>query len=127
MAAVKSPFVGASPSLIVASVAVTDWFSTALSAPFTWSVAVWSWTSYAPMSQGEKRGRPRWSVPPSAAGQVPPASIAGLPGDRALVGVGPLLSASGPSCALVLRRSVDALKPQPDPASRLWPPSVIGA
>src|SRR5262245_58830715 len=42
------------------------------------------------------RGRPRWSVGPGEAA-LSAASMAGLPGRRAWVGVGPPLSWSGPS------------------------------
>jgi hypothetical protein len=53
--------------------------------------------SKAPMSHVLFRCCPRWSTPLSAAGQLPPAPMAGLPGWSASVGVGPPLPCSGPS------------------------------
>src|SRR5439155_18760473 len=85
-------------------------------------------TSYAPISQvaipsplpSSGRGKPRWSV--AGGGQSsPPASIAGLPGNSAWVGVGPPLSCSGPSCGSMLTRSPVPVNPQELPLSRLCP------
>ncbi|MBK6516554.1 MAG: alpha/beta fold hydrolase [Polyangiaceae bacterium] len=50
-------------------------------------------SSYAPASQGPTRGIPRWST----SGHSSETSTAGLPAVRAMVGVGPPLSASGAS------------------------------
>src|SRR5438105_15203042 len=47
------------------------------------------------MLGGQPRTTPRWSTAGAPAGS--PAASAGLPGNRAAVGVGPPLSASGPS------------------------------
>src|SRR5437870_471184 len=85
-------------------------------------------SSYAPISHvampsplpSSGRGKPRWSV--AGGGQsFPPASIAGLPGKSAWVGVGPPLSCSGPSCGSMLTRSPGDAKPQALPLSRLCP------
>src|SRR5581483_961994 len=62
---------------------------------------------------------PRWSAPGQPA--LSPASIAGLPGSGAWVGVGPPLSWSGPSWGSVLIRSPAALKPHSFVLSRLCP------
>ena len=76
-------------------------------------------------SPSPSRGRamPRWSN----GGQLEllPASIAGLPANRAWVSVGPPLFASGPSLGSVLLRSPDPVKPHVDPLSRLLPCDVI--
>src|SRR5262245_46484774 len=79
--------------------------------------------SYAPMSQrpplGCGRGVPRWST--DGGGQLMlPASMAGLPGKRASVIVGPQLSCSGPSIGSVSVRSLGSTRPQLFPLSRLW-------
>ncbi|HEY2705015.1 MAG TPA: hypothetical protein VGL20_15130 [Candidatus Dormibacteraeota bacterium] len=51
--------------------------------------------SNAPMSHGALRGSPRWSVPPPAAGQAPPAPIAGLPARQRLRRGGPTVALQG--------------------------------
>src|SRR5262245_54236260 len=57
----------------------------------TGCVCVWN----APISGGESNGEPRWSVvTPRTAEPLP---IAGLPGSRAMVGVGPPLYANSAS------------------------------
>src|SRR5439155_5385044 len=80
--------------------------------------------SCAPMSQAGTCGRvtPRWSVaghPTSS-----PASIAGLPGSRARVKVGPPLSRRTPSCGSVALRSPGPERPHVPSLSRLWPSEV---
>src|SRR6266446_3685061 len=81
-------------------------------------------SSYAPISQAaipsplpsSGRERPRWSV--AGGGQsFPPASIAGLPGESARVGVDPPLSCSGPSCGSTSARSPGSANPQVLPLS----------
>ena len=66
---------------------------------------------------------PRWSYwTPAGIKSLLPASMAGLPGSRAMVMVGPPLSCSGPSFGSTLSRSVPT---QPELPSvlpiRLWP------
>ena len=65
------------------------------------------------------RGTPRWSVVTPAT--ATPASMAGLPGSRAWVRVGPPLSASGPSSGSVLIRSVGSRATAGASEKRLWP------
>src|SRR5262249_54296335 len=100
----------------------------------------------APMEQSvwplPGRTKPRWSrLFSGAAAQIAwsPESIAGLAAvhprgmppavHRPTVCVGPPLSCSpaGPSCGFVLLNAPFAvLKPQLEPESRLWPPSMMG-
>src|SRR5438132_73324 len=65
------------------------------------------------------RGAPRWSV----AGQPTfvPASIAGLPGKSACVGVGPPLFFSGPSRGSVLAMVAPQLSATTPPYCKLFP------
>ena len=65
------------------------------------------------------REMPRWSV--VTPGTATPASMAGLPGSRAWVKVGPPLSASGPSSGSVLTRSVGSRATPGVSEKRLWP------
>src|SRR5262245_66486445 len=80
-------------------------------------------TSYAPLSHLELptpgRGKPRSSV---AARQLAE-SMAGLPDCRAIVWMGPPLSASGSNRGLVLERLLPP-KPHVFPSSTLQPLSV---
>src|SRR5208283_2754642 len=69
------------------------------------------------------RGVPRWSVEGAEWGSA--ASIAGLPGSRAMVRVGPPLSASGPSFGSMRLRLVEEVKVGVESELRLWPASVI--
>src|SRR5829696_1800052 len=86
-------------------------------------------SSKDPESQASPCGRstPRWSV--LGGGQAPSAtrSTAGLSGRRAMVWVGPPLSArpAGSRRGSVLAREpVSGVKPQESASSMLWPPSV---
>src|SRR5262245_23002232 len=82
-------------------------------------VVVWDRFSKAPMSQrlGPSLDTPLWSAlgqvgkKPSTGASVFPASIAGLPVSRAMVGVGPPLSPSVPSIGVGLTMSPVASKP----------------
>src|SRR3954447_2637075 len=76
--------------------------------------------SKAPISQAVPWGRltPRWSMATPALLQPPAAGIASMAGDpaaRAMVGVGPSLLVSGPSCGFALVRSCGWLKPHEVP------------
>ena len=83
------------------------------------------------MSGGESSGSPRWSVvtPVTAV----PAPMAGLPGSRAMVWVGPPLSASGArsrSARLVrtmLPSGRSTIPPEPPVPIRLYVPVTLGA
>src|SRR5439155_83254 len=81
--------------------------------------------SYAPITQvampsplpSAGREKPRWSV--RGGGQsLPPASMAGLPGNSAWVGVGPPLPCRGPSRGSMSTRSPGPLNPEVLPLSR---------
>ena len=97
--------------------------------------------SYAPMEQltlpVPGRPKPRWSrllTGGAAHTDSLPALIAGLPGSRAMVCVGPPLFAkpAGSSWGLVLQNELPVVAVQPVPVkphvapfSMLWPPSVM--
>ena len=78
----------------------------------------------APHPAGPRPGGPRASriavVVIGAVGEGM-ASMAGLPGRRACVRVGPPLSCNGPSTGSVLGRSVGSVRLQVPSQSRLWP------
>src|SRR5262249_57976495 len=89
------PVAGAMTATV--AVNVTDWAtSDGLGDAVTVIVVVAGTNSNAPISQPAPCGRamPRWSV--VMFGSHRPALIAGLPGSRAMVWVGPPLSASDP-------------------------------
>src|SRR5262245_7711553 len=79
--------------------------------------------SKEPASQAGPWGRatPRWSVAGQSAASA--ASMAGLPGSRACVGVGPPLSPSGPRSALATTWSL-AAGAHVASVSTLWPPEL---
>ena len=81
--------------------------------------------SKAPISHPEPIGLgiPRWSVAGQAT--LSPASRAGLPRSKPFVGVGPPLSAKGPSKGSVLLRLVGEVNFALASEQRLWPPSTI--
>src|ERR1700722_10534767 len=96
--------------------------------PLSAVVVTLNWYSKAPMSVLPKRGRPRWSLAGALAKL--PALMAGLPGNRAIVWVGPPLLASEASRGLSGDATVpvrsDATQPVlPSVAPiRLWPREV---
>src|SRR5439155_21469419 len=81
-----------------------------------------SQTAIPSPSPSTGRATPRWSVAGQAA--LSPASIAGLPGSRACVLVGPPLSANGPSSGSVSVMSPPALNGQVLSLLILWPAEI---
>jgi hypothetical protein len=96
--------------------------------PEVWRVTTLAWYSKAPMSQPRPAGRPipLWSVMGLA--RQSPASMAGLPGNKAMVSVHPPLLRKTPkraSCPKMFPTKLPAMLQPVGSWMRLCPPEVM--